>query len=197
MLRRVPAPPTSPKPAPTRLGSIAFLSALALALPAAAQTRFQDTTAIDTVVEGFTGHPIGVEGGARSAVDKRLKLAACPTVALAWHGANHEAVLVSCGNPGWRLFVPLIASTAPTAPAPAQAAAAIAAAPAKREIVIKRGDPVTIEVNAQGFSIARDGVAMTDAAAGARLLVNVDGPRKPVQAIALESGRATLPGWAQ
>jgi flagella basal body P-ring formation protein FlgA len=64
-------------------------------------------------------------------------------------------------------------------------------------IVLKRGDPVTIEVNASGFAITRDGVAMTDAASGGRFLVDVDGSRKPVQAVALEAGRATLPGWAQ
>lgn len=168
-----------------------LLLPLVLAAPVAAQTGFQDTTAIDAAVEGFTGRPIGVEGGARSPVDHRLKLAACPMVAMSWYGNSHEAVVVRCSHPDWRVFVPVVAAP------PAAAPVLLAAAPqAKPETVIKRGDPVTIEVNAPGFSITRDGIAMSDGVEGGRFLVNVDGTKKPVQAIALESGRATLPGWA-
>ncbi len=173
---------------------IALLPITLLLLPATAQGQqaFQDPTALDAAVAGFTGRPVGVEGGARTPVDKRLKLAACPMVAMSWYGTARDAVEVRCSNPDWRIFVPLLA--APPAAAPYVPAAAPVAKPA---IVIKRGDPVTIEVNARGFSISRDGVAMTDAAAGGRFLVDVDGTKKPVQAIALESGRATLPGWTQ
>lgn len=175
--------------------SIALMPIALLALPvvpANAQRAFQDTSAIDAAVASFTGQPIGTEGGARAAVDKRLKLAVCPMVAMSWFGNGHSAVVVRCTNPDWRIYVPMLVSP-PTAPAPVPAAAPAA----KPVIVIKRGDPVTIEVNAPGFAVSRDGIAMTDAASGARLLVNVDNVKKPVQAIALESGRATLPGWAQ
>ncbi len=177
------------------LSTIALLPTLLLAWPAplAAQTAFQDTVALDGAVAGFTSRPIGAEGGARTPVDKRLRLAQCPTVALSWHGLNHDAVIITCNNPDWRIYVPVVMPAAPVVgPAPAAAPAL-----AKPVIVIKRGDPVTIEVNASGFAITRDGVAMTDAASGGRFLVDVDGSRKPVQAVALEAGRATLPGWAQ
>lgn len=175
---------------PRTLAAALALSMLPVA--AAAQTGFQDTHALDAAVAGFTGRPIGIEGGARAAVDKRLKLAACPTVALSWYGPAHDAVVVRCAGPAWRIFVPILA--APPAPAPAVLASTL---PPKPAIVIKRGDPVTIEVNASGFSVTRDGIAMTDGAPGGRFLVNVDGTKKPVQAIALESGRATLPGWSE
>lgn len=165
--------------------------ALLIAAPAAAQTRFQDLKAIDAAVMGFTGRPVGSDGGARAPVDARLKLASCGTVSLAWRTAQHDAVVVSCPQPEWRIYVPV---QAPVVPPEARA---VAAAVAKPQPVIKRGDPVTIEAGAPGFSISRDGVAMGDAAPGGRFLVNVDGTAKPVQAIALESGRATLPGWGQ
>ena len=42
----------------------------------------------------------------------------------------------------------------------------------------------------------REGVAMGDAAPGGRFMVKVDATRTPVQAIAVEAGRATLPGWS-
>jgi flagella basal body P-ring formation protein FlgA len=84
------------------------------------------------------------------------------------------------------------------APTPAAVAVAAPAAPApKPEIIIKRGDPVTIQASAPGFTISREGVAMSEAPAGGRLLVDVNGTKKPVQAVAVSAGVATLPGWTQ
>ncbi|RDE05885.1 flagella basal body P-ring formation protein FlgA [Sphingomonas aracearum] len=164
---------------------------LAAGTPALAAGSYQNTVALDRAVAAFTGHGIGEEGGARSTVDARLKLAACPTLALAWRNDAHDAVVVSCTGPQWRVFVPVRSATPPPAVRPALAAAA----PVRAEPVIRRGDPVTIEAGAASFSITREGVAMADAAPGARFLVRVDAAKAPVQAVAVESGRATLPGW--
>jgi flagella basal body P-ring formation protein FlgA len=155
---------------------------------------FQDTGGLDRAVSAFTSRPIGAEGGARTAIDSRLRLAACSTVALAWRTEAHDAVVVSCSGPDWRIFVPVIrpANAAP----PATAARPMTLA-AKAEPVIRRGDPVVIEAGSAGFSISREGVAMGDAPPGGRFMVKVDDAKGPVQAIALESGRATLPGWGE
>jgi flagella basal body P-ring formation protein FlgA len=166
---------------------------LTAAAPAAAQD-FQSTRVLDMVVEQFTGKPIGAEGGARAPVDVRLKLAACPAPQLEWRSAARDAVVVRCMVPTWRIFVPVNALPQPK-PAPAPVAAApvrMAATPAAP--VIRRGDPVTLEAGSPGFSITRDGVAMNDAAAGARLMVKVDERKPPIQAVAIEPGRARLPG---
>ncbi len=167
---------------------------VALATPAVAQTRFQDTSAIDVAVAAFTGHSVGEEGGARTAVDTRLKLAACPLPQLDWRGTYQDAVVVTCDAPRWRIFVAI--KRPPQIRAPIAAAAA-AVPPVKTEPVIRRGDPVTVEAGNGGFSITRDGIAMGDAPAGARLMVKVDPAKPPIQAVAVESGRATLPGWGQ
>lgn len=164
---------------------------IALALLAAA--AFQDTAALDRAVSSFTGRPIGSEGGARAVVDPRLRLAPCPMVVISWRTEAKDAVVVSCSGPDWRLFVPVLSPARPTAVAAPRAMAV--AAPVKAEPVIRRGDPVTIEAGSDGFSITRDGIAMADAAPGARLPVQVGGGPKPVQAVALAAGRATLPGW--
>lgn len=170
-------------------------SALALliaASPAAAAAPYQDTVALDRAVATFTTRAIGEDGGARSAVDARLRLAQCGTLALSWRTAQHDAVVVSCTGPEWRVFVPIQpVAGASAAVAPTRATAA----PIRPVVVIKRGDPVTIEAGANGFSITREGVALGDAPAGSRFMVKVDDSRNPVQAVALESGRATLPGW--
>ncbi|MBX3595311.1 flagella basal body P-ring formation protein FlgA [Sphingomonas sp.] len=173
---------------------IAILLPIALAAAGGETGGFQSTEALDKLVERFVGAPIGAEGGARAAVDKRLKLAACDAPELSWRSSAEDAVVIRCQGPKqWRLFVaidalpkPVAAPTLAVAPAPVQA---------KPEIVIKRGDPILIEAGSAGFSITSDGVAMADASAGGRVLVKVDDKRPPIAAIAVEPGRARLPGF--
>lgn len=174
-----------------------LLFALTLAAPAAAQ-EFQSTQMIDTFVSQFTGRSVGQEGGARAPVDTRLKLAACAAPQLSWRTEAKDAVVVRCMTPEWRIFVPVLAL--PQAPKPVMAAAAAPppvirpAPPVKAAPVIRRGDAITVEAGAAGFSITREGVAMNDAAPGARVTVKVDEKRQPIQAVAVEAGRARLPG---
>ena len=174
-----------------------ILLAITLPAPAMAAAGFQSTAALDRAVAGFTTHGVGEEGGARMPVDPRLKLASCPMVALSWRTPAQDAVVVACSGPDWRIFVPVkrsapIAGVA-TAPAPAVGRAVPAA---RAEPVIRRGDPVVIEAGSPGFSIAREGIAMAGAVPGARFLVRVADAKAPVQALAVEPGRATLPGWS-
>ncbi len=167
------------------------LPLLMLATPALA-TGFQDTAGLDRAVAAFAGHAIGEDGGARAPVDTRLKLAQCPTVALSWRTPAHDAVVVTCSGPDWKIYVPM---RAPVVSAGEQTVVTMPLA--KGPPVIKRGDPVVIEAGSEGFQISREGIAMGDAAVGARFLVKVGDTRTPVQAIALAGGRATLPGWGQ
>jgi len=174
---------------------LSFVALMLTASPAAAQ-NFQSTTLIDKAVAGFTGHAIGEAGGARTAVDTRLKLAACPMVSLNWRTDSHDSVVVTCTDPQWRVFVPVMMPARPAPPAPAATSAPTAApvAAAKAAIVIKRGDPVTVVAGDGAFSVTRDGIATTDAAAGARVLIRVQDGKPPIQAIAVEPGKAMIPG---
>ncbi len=176
-----------------RNAMIRHIASIALLAPAAATaTPFQDTIALDRAVAGFTGQATGREGGARTPVDPRLRLANCSMIAMSWRTNNHDAVVVSCSSPNWRIFVPV---AMPATPPPVAIGAAIPAV--RAEPVIKRGDPVMIEAESNGFSISREGVAMGDAPPGGRFMVKIDDTRNPVQAVAVASGRATLPGWTQ
>lgn len=168
-----------------------FLLPLLLVAAPAMAAGFQNTVSLDRAVTAFTGRAIGDEGGARTNVDARLKLAQCPTVSLSWRTAAHDAVVVACSGPDWRIYVPvrMVAGTTASAAAPVVAI--------KAEAVIRRGDPVVIEAGAEGFSISREGVAMGDAAPGVRFLVRVEDAKAPVQAVAVAGGRATLPGWGE
>lgn len=155
-----------------------------------AAASFQDVAGLDRAVAAFTGQPVGAQGGARAPVDPRLRLAQCPTVALSWRSDAHDAVVVTCSGPDWRVFVPVLRATVTptTAAAPAPVAAPV--------IVVRRGDPVMIEAGTEGFQITREGTAATDAVAGARVSVRVTGAVQPVQAIAVAAGRVTLAGWS-
>ncbi|WP_066798405.1 flagella basal body P-ring formation protein FlgA [Sphingomonas soli] len=166
-----------------------LLLALAFASPALAGD-FQSTRMLDTIVAQFTGKAIGELGGARAPVDDRLKLANCAAPQLEWRTPAQDAVVVRCMAPSWRIYVPVNAAPRPIAPA--APVAAVAAPVAKAEPVIRRGDAVAIEVNAAGFSISREGIAMGDAPAGGRLPIKVDEKKPPIQAIAIEPGRARL-----
>ena len=114
---------------------------------------------------------------------------------MSWRSEAHDAVVIACAGPSWRIFVPVNAP--PRAAAAAIATPAVAMVPRNAPPVIKRGDPVTIEAGSDGFAITRDGVAMGDAPAGGRLLIRVDDGGKPVQGVAVAAGRATLPGWPE
>jgi flagella basal body P-ring formation protein FlgA len=168
-----------------------------IALLAAASLAFQDTAAIDRAVAAFTARPIGSEGGARAPVDTRLRLATCSMVALSWRSEAHDAVVVACADPAWRVFVPVIAPPRAAASAPAVVRTGAAAPAPRAEPVIRRGDPVTIEAGSDGFSITREGVAMADAPPGGRVMIRVTDAVRPVQAVAVDAGRATLPGWPE
>lgn len=164
---------------------------IALLIALSGPATFQSTEALDQLVERFAGAPIGAEGGARAAVDKRLKLAACDAPQLSWRSPAEDAVVIRCQGPQqWRVFVAINAlpKAAPTLATPAPVAA-------KVEFVIRRGDPVMLEAGAAGFSITREGLAMGDAPVGGRVLVKTDDKRPPVAAIALAPGRAKLPGF--
>ncbi|MDV3458494.1 flagella basal body P-ring formation protein FlgA [Sphingomonas sp. HF-S4] len=162
---------------------------LSLALAAAAP-EFQSTAILDAIVTQFTGKALGEQGGARAPVDKRLKLQACAAPQLEWRSETKDAVVVRCMAPAWRIFVPVDAVPQPK---PAPVAAQAPAVSVKALPVIRRGDPITVAAGAAGFSITREGIAMGDAVAGARLLVKVDEKKAPIQAVAVESGLARLP----
>jgi flagella basal body P-ring formation protein FlgA len=148
-----------------------------------------DLALLDRAAEIFAGARLGEPGGPVAAIDRRLRLAGCGTSPeFTWRTDAHDAIVIRCPDPrGWRIFVSVRALPAP--PAVQQAVAV------KEDPVIRRGDPVTLEAGDKGFAVSADGIAMGDAVPGGRLQIKIDGAKSPVQAIAVEAGKATLPGW--
>lgn len=166
------------------------ISAIALILlPASAlaqQGQFADPAAIDAEVAAFTGAAIGTPGGARHPVDRRLRLASCPQpLALAWHGRGADMVRVECpSGAGWRVFVPVNRGST-TAPA-----AAIQAEP---QVVVERGQVMTITVEGRGFAVSQQGEALEDGAIGSWIRIRPEGNREVIRAQVRTPQRAVIP----
>jgi flagella basal body P-ring formation protein FlgA len=152
----------------------------------AASAGATDLALLDRAAEIFAGARRGEPGGPIAPIDPRLRLAGCgSSPEFTWRTDQRDAIVIRCpDHNGWRIFVGVKSTPAAVQPVAVKA-----------EPVIRRGDPIQLVASQVGFSVSADGTAMSDAAAGARLQVKVEGAKAPVQAIALETGKATLPGW--
>lgn len=161
--------------------AIATLATLLVTTNAQAQgTRFHDPEEIDRAVASFTGAVTGQDGGARTAVDRSLRLARCDgPLQLEYYGHDKGAVRVSCPTfAGWRIFVPL-AQTRMAEAAP----------------VVMRRDAVRVEAAGRGFRVARPGEALENGRPGQAIRVKIDdGTRqgKVVSARVIEAGRLEI-----
>lgn len=138
--------------------------------------------AIDRAVAAFTGAGIGQPGGARTAADPRLQLAACASpLATSWHTAARTAVQVECRGPvAWRIFV----AVTPVAGTPAGARAPMA---------VKRGDAITISVRGSGFSVQQPGEAMEAGEIGDWITVRTSRKAEALRARIERPGLAIIP----
>ncbi|WP_336959944.1 flagella basal body P-ring formation protein FlgA [Sphingobium aquiterrae] len=160
--------------------------------PALAQQKFENLDRIDSLVAMTVGANMGQPGGPVAAVDRRLKLAACPQVPNV-DGPVFGAAIVKCDALGWRIRVPLVpggAAAAAVAQRPAQARmAAMRQAPAaQKEMVVRRGDPVELVAGGANFSVSRQMVADEDGAPGDMIRVREDKKSPPVIAQVVEIG---------
>ena len=178
-----------------------LLAAIALvaAQPALAQQKFENLDRIDSLVAMTVGANLGEPGGPVAPVDRRLKLAACPTTP-AVDGPMFGAAIVKCDALGWRIRVPLVAgsSAAASDAVPRTAAAnrfAPAARPAPAEHVVKRGDPVQLMAGNAAFSVSRVMIADEDGAVGETIRVREDKKSAPIFAQVVEMGLVRIPGF--
>jgi flagella basal body P-ring formation protein FlgA len=139
---------------------------MAMLVPASVgATEFQNLDTIDA-------RAADVSGGTVRPVDRRLKLAACAE-ALTADAPVMGAVTVGCAALGWRVRV-LVDGAAKVA--------------SDRPIVIKRGDPVSVNFVAPGFSVTTSGIAESDARVGERVRVRVEQKANPVMGEAVDTG---------
>jgi flagellar basal body P-ring formation protein FlgA len=135
-------------------------------LPASlAAQSFHDHADIDARAAQAVG-----SSGSVQPVDRRLKLATCAQP-LQTDAVARDAVTVRCDTRGWRVRV-LIAG----------------ASVATGKPIIRRGDPVTVNFVASGFSVTASGVSESDARAGERVRVRVEQKANPIMGEAIDEG---------
>jgi len=165
---------------------VTILLLLGIAAPAHAQ-NFENLERLDSLVAMSMGANRGEPGGPAAPIDRRLRLAACPTTPVV-EGPAMGAASVSCPAIGWRIRVPLVAG--------AQVQnRQLAAAPAADAIpVIKRGDPVQLLAGNGAFHVSRQMIADEDGAVGALIRVKQDARAAPVMARVERAGIVRIPG---
>jgi flagella basal body P-ring formation protein FlgA len=165
------------------------LLALAAPLPALAQ-GFENLEMLDNRVAAALGANIGEPGGATTAIDRRLRLQACPQPVEVGEPIA-GALAVRCTSLGWRIRVSVV-------PSSESRQVARASAPARQERaepIIHRGDQIELVAIAQGFSVSTLATADQDGAPGDRIRVRTERRTAPVIGQVLDDGRVALPGF--
>jgi len=160
-----------------------------LAAPAAAATpQFQNIDALEARLINALGAGIGEPGGPAASIDRRLKLAACPaTVQI--DPPEMGAIALRCAPLNWRIRVAIARL------GNARNMTTGSMMSAKAEPVVRRGDPVDVTAESNGFSVSVSAIAQEDGAPGSRIRVKADGKNNPIFAEVIEAGRVKLPGF--
>lgn len=172
---------------------LAAMLACVMTQPALAQQKFENLDRIDSLVAMTVGANMGEPGGPMAPVDRRLRLAACPTTP-SIDGPIFGAAIVKCDALGWRIRVPLVAGGAAGATGPA-ARYAPAVRPVAKEAIVKRGDPVQLMAGNASFSVSRVMIADEDGARGETIRVREDKRSSPVLAQVVDMGVVRVPGF--
>lgn len=150
---------------------------IAALIAAASPGGFEDIAKLEARVVAALDAGIGEAGGPVAPIDRRLKLARCPTPVTIDPPAL-GAVALRCAALGWRIRVPQArASAGGSVQAQAQAMP-----------LVRRGDPVEVRADGYAFSVVGSAIADEDGAAGARIRVRTDRTRPPVVAEVVDVG---------
>ena len=162
--------------------------ALAAPLPAFAQ-GFENLEMLDNRVAAALGANIGEPGGATTAIDRRLRLQACPQPVEVGEPIA-GALAVRCTPLGWRIRVSILPSAEGR-----QVATAAAVRQERAEAVVHRGDQIELVAIAAGFTVSTLATADQDGAPGDRIRVRTERRSAPVIGQVLPDGRVALPGF--
>lgn len=146
-----------------------------------AASPFEDTAGLDRQVAVHLNANVGDAGGARAPIDTKLRLKRCPN-AVGFSDTNNNAVMVSCPDLGWRIFVPVRRGQARVTTQAARA----------EEYVVLRNQPLTLVVRRPNFSISYGVVAQKNGRVGDYIPVRSSRKSKVLMARVSASGEVEL-----
>ena len=139
------------------------------------------------------GADIGAPGGPTVPLDRRLKLAACPSDVVIDPPVLGAAVL-RCADIGWRIRVPLVrgGKALPASGNGLPSRTAASSPQIRAEPVIRRGDSVDLVAGDGGFSVSSQVTADQDGAPGDRIRVRGQPGKPSIIAEVVDSGTVRL-----
>lgn len=175
------------------LGMLVALLLLVISVPspAHAQGKLQNLEELDILVEAAMGAAIGEPGGARTKVDRRLKLKQCPEAPTV-SGTVMGAASVKCEALGWRIRVPLIAIASSSNSYNAQSTRDNQAQYGAGEDVVKRGEPILLTVKRPSFTLTRVMIADKNGKVGDVIPVRAEPRGNPIFVRITAPGQATI-----
>ena len=165
-----------------------------LAMSPAAAGNFQSLDDLDVAVAAHAGAKIGDPGGARTPIDRRLKLKACPD-APSVSGPVLGAAVVRCEPIGWSIRVPLRldAATSGATNSNNGVPRTMASRQQERDAIV-RGQAVRLTVEGRGFTLSRTMIADANGKIGDMISVRADRSSKPVLARVVDIGEVSVSG---
>lgn len=166
-----------------RLTKIAVVSAALYcvsAVPAQAQI-IESLPALEQKLQQFLGKGQGDPGGARHAIDRRLKLKKCPEAPVL-EKRNESLAMIHCAPLDWRISVPLVRSEEGRHGSASQE-------------MVKRGQTIMLVVQKNGFEISRQMQADRSGGLGDIIPVRTTRRARPIMAEIIGEGRVTLPAF--
>jgi flagellar basal body P-ring formation protein FlgA len=152
------------------------LALAASLIPAGVQAEsFQDLDAVDAKASAI----VAESGLAVRPADRRLKLAPCPH-ALEAEAQSQGSVAIRCSVLDWRIRLPVEGVVRGDNFAP---------------VIIRRGDPVSVEFSAPGFAVTANGIAQNEARRGEPVRVRVEEKGSPVMGEAVDVGSVRVGGF--
>jgi flagellar basal body P-ring formation protein FlgA len=140
---------------------------------AAASPSLEDPAHLDARIATYLNAQTGTPGGAAFALDRRLKLAACPEGSVISR-ETPAMVTVSCPTLGWRVRIPVLG-----------------ASPVNATPVVRRGDVVAASLRGLNFAVTIAVTAQEPGATGQVIRV------KSLTSGALSSARVTGPATVE
>lgn len=158
-----------------------FVLPIVAILSMGAASAFEDTTLLDRQVASYLGANVGDAGGAHAVIDPKLKLKRCAN-AVELSNTNRNAVLVSCPEIGWRIFVPVRLGGHGS-----DQSSSVAAEP-----LVQRNQPVTLVIRRSNFSISYGVIAQKSGGMGDYIPVRSDRKAKELMARISGAGEVEL-----
>ncbi|QJB68009.1 flagella basal body P-ring formation protein FlgA [Parasphingorhabdus halotolerans] len=132
---------------------------------------FEDTASLDRQVASHLGAGVGDVGGARAAIDPKLKLKRCANP-VEISETNRNALQLGCQNLGWRIFVPIRLG----------GNGGSQDGGSSNEPLVQRNQPVTLIIRRSNFSISYGVIAQESGAMGEYIPVRSDRKSKELMA---------------